>query len=198
MTDLLRAESADGDVVARAALGEERAVAQLYDRYAPVVYAVACRIVAEHADAEEVVAETFAQAWRDAPRFDPTRGSAAAWLVTIARSRALDAVRARTRRDRVAPAAVARGDDAPGMGRTDSDPADLVDLGERQKRVRDALEVLPPSQRQAIELAYYEGLSQSEIAERIREPLGTVKTRVRLGMLKLRDSLRPYFLEAAE
>ena len=186
----------DPELISRAASGDERAIATLYDRYGGVLYAVAYRIVGQRADAEEVVIEAFAQAWRDAPRFETARGSVAAWLTMIARSRALDLVRARGRRERItASAAAERPDASPAMGDWRSDPAGSVDLAERRVRVREALDALSPPQRQAIELAYFEGLSQSEIAERLQEPLGTIKTRVRLGMQKLRDSLRPYYFE---
>jgi len=152
--------------------------------------------VGQRADAEEVVVEAFAQAWRDAPRFDAGRGSVAGWLTMIARSRALDLVRARSRRDRItASAAADRPDAPPAMSEFRSDPGGALDHDERRRQVRQALETLSPPQRQAIELAYFEGLSQSEIAERLQEPLGTVKTRVRLGMQKLRESLRPFYFE---
>jgi RNA polymerase sigma-70 factor (ECF subfamily) len=188
----------DLDLVRRMAGGEEPAAALLYDRYGAALYAVAYRITGQKADAEEVVLEAFAQAWRDAARFEPARGSVAAWLTMISRSRALDQVRSRDRRERLNSSA-AREDQSrsPAMGSWDPDPAYQVEHGERQKRVAEALQALTPVQRQAIEMAYYDGLSQSEIAERLNEPLGTVKTRVRLGMMKLRDILRPYYCEPA-
>jgi RNA polymerase sigma-70 factor, ECF subfamily len=186
----------DPDLVSRAASGDESAIAALYDRYGGVLYAVAYRITGQRADAEEVVLEAFAQAWRDAPRFDAARGSVAAWLTMIARSRALDLIRARGRRDRItATAAAERPDASPAMGDWRSDPAGSVDHAERRVHVREALAGLSAPQRQAIELAYFEGLSQSEIAERLQEPLGTIKTRVRLGMQKLRETLRPFYFE---
>ena len=185
---------ADRDLVERAAAGDERAMTDLYDRYGTLVYAVAYRIVGQRADAEEVVVEAFAQAWREAARFEVERGSVAAWLTAIARSRALDLVRARGRRERLAAGATAQ-DAAGPAGQAGAD--DRVEEDERRRVVRQALESLSPPQRQAIELAFFEGLSQSEIAERLNEPLGTVKTRVRLGMQKLRESLRPYFFERA-
>jgi RNA polymerase sigma-70 factor, ECF subfamily len=186
----------DGELVAQAARGDERAVGRLYDRYGAVLYAVAYRIVGQRADAEEVVIEAFAQAWRDAPRFEAGRGSVAGWLTMIARSRALDLVRARSRRERItASAAADRPETSPAMGDFRPDPARALDHDERRRQVEQALTLLSPPQRQAIELAYFEGLSQSEIAERLQEPLGTVKTRVRLGMQKLRESLRPFYYE---
>jgi RNA polymerase sigma-70 factor (ECF subfamily) len=188
--------AADRDLVARAAGGDDGAIAQLYDRYGTVLYAVAYRVVGQRADAEEIVLDAFAQAWRDAVRFEAERGSVAAWLTMIARSRALDLVRARTRRDRMtATAAAGDPDRAPAMGAWREDPGRVMDQRERQQRVAAALETLSAPQRQAIELAFFEGLSHSEIAVRLGEPLGTVKTRVRLGMQKLRDQLRPLFFE---
>ena len=188
--------TADRDLVVRAAGGDERAMAGLYDRYGQVLYAVAYRIVGERADAEEAVLEAFAQAWRDAPRFEAARGSVAGWLTMIARSRALDLIRARARRERItASAAADRPEAPPAMGRPGSDPATVYDHTERRRQVEIALDSLSPPQRQAIELAYFEGLTQTEIAQRLQEPLGTIKTRVRLGMEKLRDSLRPYYFE---
>jgi RNA polymerase sigma-70 factor, ECF subfamily len=187
---------ADHDLVARAAGGDEQAIGTLYHRYGAVLYAVAYRVVGQSADAEDVVIEAFAQVWRDATRFEATRGSVAGWLTMIARSRALDVVRARTRRDRItASAAADQPQRSPGMGDWRADPSDSHDHAERRQQVQAALQTLSPPQRQAIELAFFEGLSQSEIAERLNEPLGTIKTRVRLGMQKLRDALRPLFFE---
>jgi RNA polymerase sigma-70 factor, ECF subfamily len=187
---------ADTDLITRAAAGDERAMAELYDRYGQVLYAVAYRIVGERADAEEVVLDAFSQAWREAGRFEAARGSVAGWLTTIARSRALDLVRARSRRERITASAAAQGTESvPAMGGWRADPASGVDLAERRRQIQLALETLSPPQRRAIELSYFEGLSQSEIAERLQEPLGTIKTRVRLGMQKLREVLRPFFFE---
>ena len=188
--------AADRELVARSAAGDERAMSDLYDRYGTVLYTVAYRVVGQRADAEEVVVEAFAQAWRDAGRFEAGRGSVAAWLTMIARSRALDLVRARGRRDKLAATAAVSGLDAgPATADPAASPADRAEEDERRRMVRQAIESLSPPQRQAIELAFFEGLSQSEIAARLNEPLGTVKTRVRLGMQKLRESLRPYFFE---
>ena len=190
------APAGDTQLIARAAGGDEQAMGTLYDRYGEMLYAVAYRIVGQRADAEEVVLDTFAQAWRDATRFEASRGSVAGWLTTIARSRALDLVRARSRRDRItATAAADRPDGAPAMGGWQEDPSAGVDHTERRAHVQLALGMLSPPQRRAIELAFFEGLSQSEIAERLQEPLGTIKTRVRLGMQRLREYLRPFYFE---
>jgi RNA polymerase sigma-70 factor (ECF subfamily) len=196
-TPLQAGETPDADLIARAAGADERALAELYDRYGQVLYAVAYRIVGQRADAEDVVIDAFAQAWREATRFETSRGSVAGWLTTIARSRALDLVRSRARRERITAASAAeRPDSSPAMGGRLADPSSGVDLAERRMRVQLALEALSPPQRRAIELAYFEGLSQSEIAALLQEPLGTIKTRVRLGMQKLRESLRPFYFES--
>lgn len=192
------APPSDLDLVRRMAAGNESAVATLYDRYGTVVYAVVYRIVGQKADAEEVVMEAFAQVWRDARRFEAARGSVAAWITMISRSRALDHIRGRDRRERLNTSAAQEDQSlAPAMGSWGADPGHQVEQAERKIRVATALESLSPVQRQAIELAFYDGLSQSEIAERLNEPLGTVKTRVRLGMMKLREALRPYYYEPA-
>jgi RNA polymerase sigma-70 factor (ECF subfamily) len=190
------AGATDAELLTRAALGDERAVGTVYDRYGQMMYAVAYRIVRQPGDAEEVVAEAFAQAWRDAGRFEAGRGSVAAWLTVMTRSRALDFVRARARRERITDTAQRSDPEGTlGMSAPAASPDAAVEAGERERRVAEALANLSAPQRTAIELAFFEGLSHSEIAERLNEPLGTVKTRVRLGMLKLRESLKPYFYE---
>lgn len=187
------ATETDPNLLERVGRGDEAALERLYDRYAPALYAVAYRISGERSDAEEIVLDAFAQVWREAPRFQPSRGSVIAWLTMIGRSRALDLVRSRGRRTNVVTKAAAAEPDAPpGMGAAEPGTDRDVDRMERRKVVADALRALSPPQRQAIELAFYEGLSHSEIAERLGEPLGTVKTRVRLAMQRLRESLRPY------
>ncbi|MEO8633642.1 MAG: sigma-70 family RNA polymerase sigma factor [Gemmatimonadales bacterium] len=200
MTDSLTSStpSRDADLVLQVAQGDESALGLLYDRFGPVLYAVAFRITGEKADAEEVVMAAFAQAWKEAARFDTTRGSAAAWLTMMARSRALDLVRARARRTRITEtAAQADASSAPAMSQGFRSPGSALEDAERRTAVATAMSSLSAPQRQALELAYYEGLSQSEIADQLREPLGTIKTRMRLGMQKLRDTLRPYYFEGA-
>jgi len=185
----------DRNLLNRLAQRDEAALAQLYDRYSGVLYAVAYRISGERSDAEEIVLDAFTQAWRDVDRFRSERGSVIGWLTMICRSRALDLVRARGRRARLETSAAAEPEGPPAMG-TGGPGADRgVERLERRAVVAEALRGLSPQQREAIELAYYEGLSHSEIAERLGEPLGTVKTRVRLAMQKLRDLLRPYYIE---
>lgn len=198
MTTLPVAAEADHESLQQAARGDERAAGRLYDRFGALLYAVAYRITRDATDAEEAVAEAFSQAWRSAAGFDPARGALPAWLTMICRSRALDLVRARTRRERAtAQAQQAAPDEALAMGRAADEPSRHVEEAEREQVVRAALAELSAPQRQAIELAFYEGLSHSEIAARTGEPLGTVKTRVRLGMQKLRERLRPLMADSA-
>ena len=189
----------DSQLVSRMAAGEDAALGDLYDRYGKMVYALALAIVREPADAEEVVVDAFGQAWRQAASFDPSRGSVGAWLATIARSRALDTIRARGRRVRAHERAALLSDEglAAPITAAGSDPARGVERSEARRLVSQALAALPGPQRAAIELAYFEGLSQSEIAERLAEPLGTVKTRIRTGMERLRGLLGPLLEGAA-
>lgn len=183
----------DGALVVAMAKGDEAAASSFYDRHSPTVMALVYRMIGDRTDAESIVLEAFMQAWRTAVRFDPQRGSPASWLFTIARTRALDFLRTAKRQARLVPVSV---DDVPGESlaapERSGHPAFDVEESEQRRAIADALRALPDSQRIAIELAYYEGLSHSEIAERLSEPLGTVKTRVRLGMVKLREVLRPY------
>jgi RNA polymerase sigma-70 factor, ECF subfamily len=179
--------AADLDCVRRLADGDNSAVGALYDRHASAIYSLALRILEDEAEAEDVVQEVFAQAWRQAGRDDTSRGSVAAWLLVMTRTRSIDRVRARRARPEGQPAA----DEAAllGLQASAADVANELVAAEAARRVRNALNALPLLQRLAIELAYYEGLSQREIAERLEQPLGTVKTRIRLGLLKLRDEL---------
>jgi len=187
----------DRTLVERMAAGDDRALGELYDRYGGMAYALAVAIVAERADAEEVVADAFGQAWRTGPQFDPGRGSVAAWLATITRTRALDLVRARGRRARALERAAQAG--TSGLAAPLAEMAVAPDRGAEQQEakrlVRHCLAELPEAQRRVIELAYFGGLTQTEIAAELQEPLGTVKTRMRAAMAKLRGSLAPLLAE---
>jgi RNA polymerase sigma-70 factor, ECF subfamily len=177
----------DQEDLRRLAAGDGDAAARLYDRHARAVYSLALRIVNDEGDAEDVVQEVFAQAWRQAARYDASRGVVAAWLLMMARSRAIDKLRsARARPDSRGvddPRAI---DDMPAVVR--DAPSRIIDA-ENARLAQRALAELPLLQRLVIELAYYEGLTQREIADRLEQPLGTVKSRLRLGLLKLRDAL---------
>ena len=182
-------QQSDADLVVDMSRGLERAAAVLYDRHADVMYGLALRMVGEGADAEEVVLDAFAQAWRDAARYDASRATAAGWLTTIVRTRALDLIRARSRRAKMTDKVAALPDESTSMGRRFPEADRSVLQAEEEDAISYALGALPMAQRKAIELAFYEGLTHHEVAERLREPLGTVKTRIRLGMQKLRDLL---------
>jgi RNA polymerase sigma-70 factor, ECF subfamily len=178
--------SADIDAIRRVAGGDADALAQLYDRHSRIVYSLAFRVLGDGSDAEEIVQDVFAQVWRQAARYDTTRGAVVAWMLMMTRSRAIDRIRAKRGLPPVAP------DSWKGLTEM-VDPAQGPELttlsAEQVGRVRDALGTLPLPQRMAIQLAFYEGLTHIEIAERLAEPLGTVKTRIRLGLLKLRDAV---------
>jgi RNA polymerase sigma-70 factor (ECF subfamily) len=174
---------ADGAAMQRMASGDGTALAELYDRHGRAMFSLAFRIVRDQGDAEEVVQDVFAQAWRQAARYDTGRGVVVAWLLMMTRSRAIDRLRMRRGRPSLQ-------EDHPDVLRDLSDASAPVDLAllttEQVARVRQALDELPDPQRTAIELAFYEGLTHAEVAERLEQPLGTVKTRIRLGLLRLR------------
>jgi RNA polymerase sigma-70 factor (ECF subfamily) len=178
---------ADRIVVERMAQGDGGALAELYDRHGRIVYSLAVRILADHGEAEDLTQDVFALAWRNAARYDPARGAVAAWLLVTTRTRAID--RLRGRRVRPAPAGeddLRRLDAIP-----DSAPSVEMIAADRETavRVRDALAGLPVEQREALELAYFEGLSHSEIGDRTGTPLGTIKTRIRTGLSRLRQAM---------
>lgn len=176
---------ADQAVLERVARGEHDALAELYDRHGRLVYSLALRIVRDQGDAEDVVQEVFSQAWRQAGRYDSRRGQVVAWLLNMARSRAIDRVRGRNAR----PAAVA--DESAMLGLPDAGPPadEQLEWAGRAAQIRAVFDALPLVHRIAIELAFYEGLTHSEIAARLELPLGTVKTRIRQGLLKMKERL---------
>ncbi len=178
-------------LLAAIARGDTAAFETLYDRYAGTLYALLLRILGDPEDAQEVLQETFVKAWGSADSFDARRGSEVAWLISIARSRGIDRLRSRrVRADRESDAGREISIGSSFVERSTS--ADQAIASQERSAVRIALADLPEAQRIALELAYFEGLSQSEIAERLREPLGTIKTRMQLGMKKLRDRLRAF------
>jgi len=179
----------DPELLARVATGDQQAFAELYDWSSSLLFTLALRILGDREEAAEVLQEVYLEVWRKVVRYNPARGSPTAWLVTMTRSRALDRLRSRAAR---------------GYGMTDSiqnrpladlpdgNPSPLQASADLELRalVEKALVELPEAQREALELAYYQGLSHTEIAARLNEPLGTVKTRIQLGMSKLRAALR--------
>lgn len=175
----------DSELVVRASQGDDRALGRVYDLYGASAYSIAFGILRDHQDAEDAVARAFTQVWKQSERFEPGRSGVAAWLHTIVRSRALDLHRARRRRLR----AVEGVGNAPSIGWVPAGPEEHVAHAERREQVARSLEELSAEQRQAVVLAYYKGMTQSEIAEHLDEPLGTVKSRLRAAMRKLRLSL---------
>jgi RNA polymerase sigma-70 factor (ECF subfamily) len=170
------------------AQGNEEALGLFYNRWQPLVHGVVLRILRQRNDVEGVVEDTFWQAWKQAGRFEAGRGSVQTWLLTIARSRALDKVRA-LKRLREEPMEGETGEVVVQLATT-TDPSMYAEAGERRAVVIAALSELPAEQREALELGYFAGLSQTEIAERTGQPLGTIKTRMRLAMQKLRGRLQ--------
>lgn len=175
--------------------GDERAFASLYDKYSSILFGLLLRILHSRAEAEDVLQEVFLQVWQQAHSFDAARGRAFTWLVTLARSRAIDRLRALDSRER---AALRSAVDAPPQGERVSEGADDATLrSERAEVVRGALAELSEEQRQVLLLAYLEGMSQSEIAAAKGQPLGTVKTRTRAGLKRLSELLRARLSEFA-
>jgi RNA polymerase sigma-70 factor (ECF subfamily) len=183
----------DAELVRRMRSKDERALGTFYDRWFPVVHGVVSRMLESPDDVEDVVEEAFWQAWRQAERFEVERGSVQTWLLTIARSRALDRLRSRRRlrEDPLVDATAGEADTSAPTPAAPSDPLADAEHAERSQIVRAALADLPPEQREALELGYFGGLSQSEIAEQTGQPLGTIKTRMRLALQKLRERLSP-------
>jgi RNA polymerase sigma-70 factor (ECF subfamily) len=173
-------------LIARLAEQDQDALTALYDLTSRQLYGLLLRIVGNAATAEEVLFDVYTQAWRQAARYDRQRGTPLAWLITMARSRALDRLRAGGYDESHA----APLEQAYGHARAADAEQDAI-AAEMRRTVRAALDTLPPEQRAVIELAYYGGLSHSEIAGRLGQPLGTVKTRARRAMIKLRDVLNP-------
>ncbi len=195
-------------LVREVAQGSESALAELYDRHGDAVYAAACRLTDDRQVAEEVVQETFLALWNRAELFDPAAGSLAAWLHTIARNRTVDRLRAMGRRPRLVPiSSISHEDEADGATLERVSVAGTVvggaDLGrgpegeleslETREAIRSALDEMPETERTVILMAYRDQLTQSEIAERLGWPLGTVKTRTRRALLHLREALGPTF-----
>jgi RNA polymerase sigma-70 factor (ECF subfamily) len=175
----------DQETVTRMAAGDTSGLADLYDRYATPVYSLALRIVTRPEDAEDVTQQVFTQAWRSASRYDPGRGAVAAWLLVMARTRALDCLRRRS----TTPSGDADADRIAAIPDPGPSVEYVVATNEQVASVRQALDLLPDEQRLALELAYYGGLTQTEIAERTATPLGTVKTRVRTALRSLRAAM---------
>jgi len=172
-------------LIAAIAAGDRDAFSRFYDLTAPMAFGLIRRVLRDPEAAAEMLQEVFWQVWQDASRYDPTRGSPEAWLVTRAKTRAIDRLRSMRRRDRTFVAPV---DESVAQRREEPAENPAV-VAEDKSLVQAALAQLPEAQRRVIELAFFEGLTQSEIATRLGEPLGTVKTRARLGLDRLRGVL---------
>lgn len=170
--------------------GDQSALAALYDRYSGIAYGLALRITGDATAAEDVVQEAFVSVWKQAPRFDASRGQVRSWLLTIVHHRAVDVVRRRSSRpERALP------DDASQIADHDAPPAVAAEMAMDARAVREAVRQIPEDQRRTVEMAYFEGLTHVEIAERMGVPLGTVKSRLRIALEKMREYLRPLVLE---
>lgn len=174
--------AADARLLGQVAGGDREALAALYDRFTPLLFPVALRITGGQSDAEDVLQETWVQVWRRASSFDASRGSVPAWLMTITRSRALDLIRSRTARSK-------REEIAEPPKQTAPDPGQSAESASVREKLRAAFRELGPERAQVLKLAYWEGLSQSEIAERTGSPLGTVKSWTRQGLERMRKIL---------
>lgn len=184
---MVRLEDADdvtllGEVAAR----QSAALEVLYVRHAPVLLAILRRVLGSEEEAEDILQETLLQVWRQAARYDPERASVGTWLVLLARSRAIDRIRARAVRSRTEEEVA----QTPAVKLETEVAVGAVLTGERQQRIRAALAELPAPQRRVLEMAYYDGKTQREIAQETGIPLGTIKTRTLLALRKLRDDLR--------
>lgn len=180
----------DAQLLARVARGDKTAFAELYDRFSGPLYATAMRIMHDATEAQDLVHDAFVTVWEKARVFDLARGSAFSWAVTLVRNRAIDRVRMRRRRSELlassAPSDLGYPEDGAGL------PADVAAIqGDEARAIRAAVAMLPLEQQRALELAFFGGLTQEQIAEKLQAPLGTVKARIRRGLLKLRDSLAP-------
>ena len=166
--------------------GDKNAFRELYARYSQVVYNLAFRMLRSREEAEEVVQEIFLQVWNKADSYDSERGAISTWIVNIARSRAIDKLRTLGYRDQTTELIEDRVNSKSDFSRI------IEDREESRKIIREALDSLPENQRIAIEMVFFEGLTHIEAAERLKEPVGTIKTRIRLGVSKLKEKIAPY------
>lgn len=180
----------DEELMERLSRRDLEAFQALYDRYGDLVYSVSLRVVGDTHVAQDVTQDVFLRVWRRPELFDLTRGKFVTWLLSVARNRSIDERRSQGRRRRhEALPSTAEEEDAIASRDERDDPAVATVLSDERRAVRRAMDVLPPEQRLAIQLAYFGGLTQQEIANKLGQPLGTVKTRIRLGMQKMRAAL---------
>jgi len=187
MSENSRIEQEDRELIQRMASKDANALDVFYTRYNRVTFSLVLRIVGKREDAEDVLTDVFWQVWQQSPRYDSSRGKPVAWLLTIARSRAIDRLRS-TGRHEVQTDNLDHQKDPPGAAAV-PDPFVLTDT---RAAVQDALQSLTEQQRIPLEMAYFQGMSHTEIAAALGQPLGTIKDRIRIGMMHLRKRLRPY------
>jgi RNA polymerase sigma-70 factor (ECF subfamily) len=171
-----KAKPDDSSLIIAIRNGDDRAMTELYDRYSGIVYSVALRVLGDTGAAEDVLQEVFMQLWRNPGLFDSSRGNLAPWLAVISRNRAIDSLRKRRPETDIEDVVVS----------VETDLAGEADRSIAMGKVRSVLSAMPAAQRSALEMAYFEGLSHSEISAKTGEPLGTIKTRIRAGLLTLR------------
>jgi RNA polymerase sigma-70 factor, ECF subfamily len=176
----------DTGLLRRIAAGDRAAFAEFYDRHSTLMFSVASKILNDAGEAEDVLQETFVQIWEKAKNFDPQLGKASSWVCILVRNKAIDRIRASQRRSRLAAAAGAEFSIVAEAGATANA---AVHGRENAKLIQSAIVKLPAEQRHAIELAFFSGLTQDEISKKLNEPLGTIKARIRRGLLRLRDQL---------
>lgn len=180
--------AADVALLERIARRDQAGLAELYDRHCRLLFSLILRILRDRGEAEDVLQEVFVRVWDRADSYNASLGTPAAWLVRISRNRAIDRLRSRTVRAGIHAPEVERPEQAPDLAPA-ADPEQFAASSEERRVIVDAIAALPPEQRLLIESAFYEGYTQSELAERFNLPLGTVKTRIRTGMQSLRRAL---------
>ena len=181
--------AADRALIQRVAGGDDSAFSSFYRRFAPALFSMIYAVLHDQKESEDVLQESFLQMWNKAASYDGERSTVFTWAVMISRNRAIDRIRARQRRLRVVEAATAEAAAAPIELGEQAD--EMLGRGEDNQRVRQALSTLPEAQRHAIDLAFFRGLTQAEISAQLKTPLGTIKARIRRGLIALRDVLEP-------
>ena len=187
MPEEKRVEQEDRELIQRMASKDAHALDTFYARYNRLAFSLVFRIVGSRPDAEDVLTDVFWQVWQQSPRYDSTRGKPVAWLLTIARTRAIDCVRSTSRQQEKT--GELDTEKTPPSSAVVPDPFVLADT---RKAVQEALQALPEPQRIPLEMAYFQGMSHTEIAAALGQPLGTVKDRIRTGMMHLRNTLKAY------
>jgi RNA polymerase sigma-70 factor (ECF subfamily) len=183
-------QAADSELMARISAGDQGAFRALYDRLSGPLYSLVCKMLGDVAEAQEVLQDVFVQIWRRAPTYDAGQSTVFTWAVLQTRSRTIDRLRARGRRARIVAGSLDEGEPMLPHASTAVTAADHVVMNDEASRVRTAFKTLPEDQREAIELAFFNDLTHHQIAEQLQQPLGTIKARIRRGLLKLREQMQ--------